>query len=75
VDRTDEAGAIRPTVQERTGFDPTLPFNSVEDTAAYAGVSRALGYQLSRSGEWPSVRMGRRLMVVTARWLEKYRLV
>lgn len=65
--------AIRAKAGRRTsGWDPERPFNSVEDTAAYAGVSRALGYQLARSGEWPSVRMGRRLMIVTARWSEKY---
>lgn len=69
----DAAAAITGQVRERQGgWDPVRPFNSVEDTAAYAQVSRALGYQLARSGEWPSVRMGRRLMVVTARWLEKY---
>lgn len=69
----NSAAAIRLQARERDGgWDPARPFNSVEDTAAYAHVSRALGYQLARSGEWPSVRMGRRLMVVTARWLEKY---
>lgn len=73
AESTQVADSVTDEVPQRTvGWDPGRPFNSVEDTATYAGVSRALGYQLARSGEWPSVRMGRRLMIVTARWSEKY---
>ena len=47
-------------------FDPTRPTNSVEAAAAWAGVSRGLGYEAARSGEWPARRVGSRLLVLTA---------
>ncbi len=50
-------------------FDPTRPTNSVEATAAYIGVSRGLAYELARSGEWPALRAGTRLLVKTEAFL------
>jgi hypothetical protein len=50
-------------------FDPTRPTNSVESTAAFVGVSRGLAYTMARSGAWPSIRVGRRLLIVTSKLL------
>lgn len=50
-------------------FDPSRPTNSVEATAQYIGVSRGLGYQQARSGAWPALRVGTRLLVKTAAFL------
>jgi hypothetical protein len=46
-------------------FDPSRPTNSVEAAAAFAGVSRGLAYAAARSGEWPALRVGARLLVKT----------
>ena len=50
-------------------FDPSRPTNSVEAAAEYIGVSRGLGYQQARSGAWPAIRIGTRLLVKTAAFL------
>lgn len=42
---------------------------SVEDAAKLLGVSRGLAYA-ARRGELPTIRLGRRLLVPTARLLE-----
>jgi excisionase family DNA binding protein len=36
---------------------------TVEEAASVLGVSRALGYELVRRGEIPSLRLGRRIVV------------
>ena len=43
---------------------------SVEDAAKLLGVSRGLAYDAARRGELPTIRLGRRLLVPTARLLE-----
>ncbi len=50
-------------------FDPSRPTNSVEATAAYVGVSRGLGYEQARSGSWPALRCGSRLLILTEPFL------
>jgi hypothetical protein len=50
-------------------FDPERPTNSVEASAAYLGVSRGLGYEQARSGAWPALRVGSRLLVKTQAFL------
>jgi len=41
---------------------------SVEDVAAMLGIARGKAYEHVRSGEIPSIRMGRRLLVPRARF-------
>lgn len=43
---------------------------SVEDAAKLLGVSRGLAYEAARRGELPTIKLGRRLLVPTARLLE-----
>jgi excisionase family DNA binding protein len=43
---------------------------SVEDAAKLLGLSRGLAYEAARRGELPTIRLGRRLLVPTARLLE-----
>jgi excisionase family DNA binding protein len=43
---------------------------SIEDAAKALGVSRGLAYEAARKGELPTIRLGRRLLVPTARLLE-----
>jgi excisionase family DNA binding protein len=55
---------------ERT--TPTRPERvtySVETVAAMLGISRALAYQLVRSGDLPSIKLGRRVVVPRAAFL------
>jgi hypothetical protein len=51
-------------------FDPTRPTNKVEAAADYAGVSRGLAYQAARSGQWPAMRVGSRLLILTRPFLK-----
>jgi len=47
--------------------DPNLrPTLSVEEAGELLGVGRSLAYQKAASGELPSIRLGRRLVVPTA---------
>jgi excisionase family DNA binding protein len=43
---------------------------SVEGAARLLGISRGLAYDAARRGELPTIRLGRRLLVPTARLLE-----
>ena len=43
---------------------------SVEDAARLLGISRGLAYEAARRGELPTIRLGRRLLVPTARLLD-----
>ena len=43
---------------------------SVDDAARLLGISRGLAYDAARRGELPTIRLGRRLLVPTARLLE-----
>jgi excisionase family DNA binding protein len=43
---------------------------TVEEAAELLGVSRGLAYEAARRGELPTIRLGRRLLVPTARLLE-----
>jgi excisionase family DNA binding protein len=40
---------------------------TVEDAARLLGISRGLAYEAARRGELPTIRLGRRLLVPTAR--------
>jgi len=51
-------------------FDPTRPTNKVEAAADLAGVSRGLAYEQARSGAWPSLRVGSRVLILTRPFLE-----
>lgn len=43
---------------------------TVEEAAELLGVSRGLAYEAARRGDLPVIRLGRRLVVPTARLLE-----
>jgi excisionase family DNA binding protein len=43
---------------------------SVPEAAALLGISRGLAYEGARNGDIPTIRIGRRLVVPTARLLE-----
>jgi excisionase family DNA binding protein len=45
---------------------PTL---TVEEAARLLGVSRGVGYEAARTGELPTIRLGRRIVVPTAKLL------
>jgi hypothetical protein len=53
-------------------FDPTRPTNKVEAGADWAGVSRGLAYEQCRSGAWPCVRVGTRLLILTKPFLAMF---
>ncbi len=57
---TDERSRAIPDPQEQ----PTV---TVERAAAILGVSRGVAYEAVRTGTIPSIRIGRRLLVPTAR--------
>lgn len=46
---------------------PTL---TVEEAAELVGISRGAAYQAARTGEIPTLRIGRRILVPTARLLD-----
>jgi len=52
---------------ERKLPDPTVePTITIDRTAPLLGISRASAYAAARSGEIPTIRIGRRLLVPTA---------
>jgi excisionase family DNA binding protein len=52
-------------------MNPAEPLTmSVEKAAKLLGVSRGLAYEAARRGELPTIKLGRRLLVPTARLLE-----
>ncbi len=51
-------------------FDPSRPTNSIEASAAYAGVSRWLAYREARAGHWPVWVCGARTLVKTRPFME-----
>jgi excisionase family DNA binding protein len=55
--------------QEAVAFDRSRPTNSVESAAKYIGVSRGLAYQQARTGAWPSLRVGSRILIKTKPFL------
>jgi hypothetical protein len=46
--------------------EPTI---TVDKASAVVGVSRRAGYDAVLRGDWPSIRVGRRLVIPTARFL------
>ena len=48
-------------------LEPAKLVLSVEESATALGISRGLAYQLVRTGEIPTIRLGRRLVVPRAR--------
>lgn len=64
--------AVAEAVAEAVGaLDPvTTPTVSVPTAAKVLGISRGSGYEAARTGELPTIRLGRRLVVPTARLLE-----
>lgn len=59
------------TTRDRTLPDPVLePTIRVERAAAIVGVDRRAGYYAVDRGEWPSIRVGRRIVIPTARFLK-----
>ena len=55
--------ALAPDARRR----PTL---TVEEAAEVVGISRGAAYQAARTGEIPTLRIGRRILVPTARLLD-----
>lgn len=51
------------------GVEPA-PTLSVEDAVRVLGVGRSLGYRMARSGQLPTIRVGRLLRVPLPRLLE-----
>jgi excisionase family DNA binding protein len=49
--------------------DPLPPTLTVEQAGEFLGISRSAAYRAVSSGELPSVRIGRRLLVPTAKLL------
>lgn len=47
-------------------FDTARLTLTVEEAARLLGISRSLAYEAARSGELPTVRIGRRLLVPTS---------
>jgi excisionase family DNA binding protein len=45
------------------GLDPNRQTLTVEEAARTLGISRTLAYEAARSGELPTVRIGKRLLV------------
>jgi hypothetical protein len=45
---------------------PTTPTCSVEDAGRALGISRSAAYAAAKSGDLPTLRIGRRLVVPTA---------
>lgn len=52
-------------------LDPaTTPTVTVPEAARFLGISRGSGYEAARTGDLPTIRIGKRLLVPTARLLE-----
>ena len=52
-------------------LDPSqTPTVTVPEAAEVLGISRGVAYEAARTGELPTLRLGRRLVVPTARLLE-----
>jgi len=49
--------------------DRTRPTNKVAASGDLAGVSRGLAYEMARTGAWPSIRVGSRLLIKTKPFL------
>jgi excisionase family DNA binding protein len=58
------------TKEVQCGGDAFPPLMTVGEAASLVGVSRSSAYRAVEAGELPSVRLGRRLFVPTARLLE-----
>ena len=43
---------------------------SVPEAAEWLGISRGLGYEAARTGQIPTIRMGRRILVPVARLMQ-----
>ncbi len=54
-------------IQTLTAQPPTRPTMSIPETAVLLGISRSAAYRAVTRGEIPSVRIGRRLLVPTAK--------
>ena len=77
-----DATTLEGAVQEHLGvegrryrdalrLDPAeTPTVTVPQAARFLGISRGSGYEAARTGDLPTIRMGRRLLVPTARLLE-----
>lgn len=51
-------------------YDQSLASLTVMETAAAFRVSRNLAYSRARSGEWPTIRVGRRILI-PASWVRE----
>ena len=68
---TTHAGTREAFAKAVGALDPvTTPTVSVPTAAKVLGISRGSGYEAARTGELPTIRLGRRLVVPTARLLE-----
>lgn len=64
------------TATARTVPDPrTEPTISVARAASLVGLSKRSGYRACERGEWPSLRVGSRVVVPTARLLRQLQLL
>lgn len=55
--------------------DPTSrPTLTIEEAGEVLGIGRSLAYEASRTGELPTFRIGGRILVPTAKLLDRYGL-
>ena len=53
-------------VMDETNSNRTRQTMTVEEAAAILGISRAKAYECARTGELPSIRFGRRVLIPSA---------
>lgn len=58
------------TVAELVGLEELQPTISVEEAGRVLGISRSTAYRAASCGQLPTLRIGRRLLVPTAKLLD-----
>jgi excisionase family DNA binding protein len=58
---------MHPTIDRPAALAALPPTLTIPETARLLGISRSAAYRAARKGEIPSIRIGRRLLVSTAK--------
>ncbi len=61
---------MHPTIDRPVSLAALPPTLTIPEAARLLGISRSAGYRAAAKGEIPTIRIGRRLLVPTARLLE-----
>jgi excisionase family DNA binding protein len=61
---------MHPTIARPASLAALPPTLTIPEAARLVGISRSAGYRAAAKGEIPTIRIGRRLLVPTARLLE-----